>query len=391
MKDSVQHKGYMIFLNDESFIRWVLLPNDEDDKYWKEYIKVHPDLEDSFEIAVKILSKVVVKGDKLNQLEKDNLQKSINDFSSNVLKKKRYNLIRKYIAAASILLIIGFSLMYKYLLPQQSEDNLIIGIEQEAENIQLITGSSKNIYGNNLQLKVNENGEILVKNEVGDNITTLKNDKQELNQIIVPYGKQSSLILADGTKIWLGPGTSLSFPNKFNKKTREVYLNGEIYLDVVENHSKPFIVHTSDEIKIQVYGTIFNVDNHPNSEYNVVLVEGSIGLKKSGLEEMRMQPNERVIYKNNIFMKEKVDASKYITWKDNYFVFENTPLSEVLTRIERYYNVLFNIPKESRLTNITCTGKIHLSSDFKNVMKTISILSSLQFKQDGKNVYLELK
>ena len=66
----------------------------------------------------------------------------------------------------------------------------------------------------------------------------------------------------------------MEFPSKFDKRTREIYVDGEIYIDVTESKKQPFIVHTAT-FDVEVFGTSFNVSAYgDDEETSVVLVEG---------------------------------------------------------------------------------------------------------------------
>lgn len=69
--------------------------------------------------------------------------------------------------------------------------------------------------------------------------------KEEYNQIIVPKGKRSQIVLADNSKIWINSGSKVIYPRAFEGKYREIYVEGEVYLNVTHDTSKPFIVNTS--------------------------------------------------------------------------------------------------------------------------------------------------
>lgn len=78
----------------------------------------------------------------------------------------------------------------------------------------------------------------------------------KMNKLIVPFGKQSTFMLADRTKIYLNSETQVDFPSEFNGKTREIHVDGEIFIEVIKDFGKPFIVHT-DRMDIRVLGTSF--------------------------------------------------------------------------------------------------------------------------------------
>jgi ferric-dicitrate binding protein FerR (iron transport regulator) len=69
-------------------------------------------------------------------------------------------------------------------------------------------------------------------------------DKHQTNKLIVPFGKRSSLVLADGSKVYLNSGTEMDFPSSFSKNSREIWVEGEIFIDVTQQKGLPFIIHT---------------------------------------------------------------------------------------------------------------------------------------------------
>ena len=39
-------------------------------------------------------------------------------------------------------------------------------------------------------------------------------------------------------------------------------------------------------------------------------------------------------------LEKSVDVNHFVCWKDGYLSYEETPIAEVLSQIERYYNLL---------------------------------------------------
>ena len=77
-----------------------------------------------------------------------------------------------------------------------------------------------------------------------------KNVEISYNQLFVPLGKNSSITFADGTKVWVNAGTRLVYPTTFVKNQREIYVEGEVYLEVAPDKNRPFIVRTDNGNKI---------------------------------------------------------------------------------------------------------------------------------------------
>ena len=77
------------------------------------------------------------------------------------------------------------------------------------------------------------------------------------NTVEVPKGQRASLMLSDGTKIWLNSQSKLIYPTQFSDKERNVRLEGEAFFDVAHKEHLPFVVH-SPLLAIKVLGTKFN-------------------------------------------------------------------------------------------------------------------------------------
>ena len=67
----------------------------------------------------------------------------------------------------------------------------------------------------------------------------------EMQIMTVPAGQRASLVLADGTIVWLNSNSTLKYPaTGFHSKERKVILEGEGYFEVAHNEKHPFIVET---------------------------------------------------------------------------------------------------------------------------------------------------
>ena len=88
--------------------------------------------------------------------------------------------------------------------------------------------------------------------------------EEQYNMITVPRGGEFTLILSDGTQVWLNAETSLRYPVEFVGNERKVYLEGEAFFDVTHDKQKQFVVET-EKAKVQVYGTAFMFTLIPTS------------------------------------------------------------------------------------------------------------------------------
>lgn len=108
--------------------------------------------------------------------------------------------------------------------------------------------------------------------------TIPKKEAATFNQLVVPYGKQTTLTLADGTRVWINAGSRLVYPVVFEKQKREIYVEGEIYMEVAHDAERPFSVHTG-KMDVCVLGTKFYISSYGRDRtQEVVLLSGSVSV-----------------------------------------------------------------------------------------------------------------
>src|SRR5690606_40982760 len=80
------------------------------------------------------------------------------------------------------------------------------------------------------------------------------------------------IILADGSKVTLYPGSEIRYTSDFNIFTREIHLKGEAYFEVASDKNKPFLVY-ANSVVTKVLGTSFLVKAKENETDVEVLVD----------------------------------------------------------------------------------------------------------------------
>ena len=89
-------------------------------------------------------------------------------------------------------------------------------------------------------------------------------------------GQQKTLILPDGSTVWLNAASTLAYPVDMTDGARTVELSGEAFFDVAARPSHPFLVRAR-EMSIAVLGTRFNVRNYPEEiRSQAMVVSGAI-------------------------------------------------------------------------------------------------------------------
>lgn len=156
----------------------------------------------------------------------------------------------------------------------------------------------------------------------------------------IPYGDEAVVNLADGSKVYLHPGSKLHFPNKFVGDERVVTLEGEAYFEVSHDASRPFIVKTAYG-STKVLGTEFDVTAREGNTPSVTLVKGRVQVENSSHTTI-LNPGSKAIWTGEgEITTSQVDTESLTLWKEGYLFYDNMPLDEILHDISLYYKVNF--------------------------------------------------
>ena len=145
-----------------------------------------------------------------------------------------------------------------------------------------------------------------------------------------------SVLLADGTTVWLNRSSILYYPEKFNGKTRTVKLEGEAFFEVTKNPEKPFKVETNFST-ITVLGTTFNV-NTDSLKTAVTVSTGKVNVKSAFSESnINLLPADMALASKSGVVKSQITNLNYLSWKTGVFRFEDTPLNHVVRDLNSFY------------------------------------------------------
>ncbi len=372
-------------IHDPEFLEWVLRPTKESDQYWAQFISDHPSRKKEMDDAISLIKSLVPQE---KELTEESIFKLWNRIDNSVKSKK--NGIRHlhiWMAAASIILLFGISgLLYFQLKSDNTGINYqsIAKADLSSEEVKLIFAdkSEEVLRSKDLNIKYSTKGEIEVNsaNQPTEKIQEQPNDADQLNQLIVPRGKRTNLTLSDGTKLFLNSGSRAIFPVIFTKKEREIFIEGEAYLEVAHNENKPFFVVTN-KIRVRVLGTKFNVSAYPeDNAVSVVLVEGSVQAIVDSKKVM-MVPNQLLTYEKNSgeTTLNETDVLRYTSWKDGWMYCEKEKLETIATKLSRYYDVKIEFT-DKQLMEMTLTGKLDLKTECSDVIKAISSTAPILFE-----------
>lgn len=198
---------------------------------------------------------------------------------------------------------------------------------------------------------------------------------------IVPGGQKSTVILPDGTKVYLNSGSVLRYDNFFGKKYRTLDLVGEAYFEVARNEKLPFIINT-EEIEVKVLGTKFNMMAYPEDDFvETIVTEGEVSVREThGQSSLLLTANQKATFHKNtrLLLLNDVNPDIYISWKDNLLTFDNENFSSVIKKLERWYDVNIQVQgTDSIQDRFTMTIK---SESLREVLELISLTTEIDYK-----------
>ncbi len=266
-------------------------------------------------------------------------------------------------------------------------------LKLKEENTNKITKdlNISNDFNHNIVLTLGDGSTKVVEKEQEELSYVNKSPEEQLiyNEIKVPKGQIFRLVLSDSTVVWLNADTKLKYPKTFIRslKTRTILLEGEAYFEVAHNKEKPFIVNTNG-VNVKVLGTKFNVSSYTNDPYiNTTLVEGSVNVidTNNTNNSLIITPSFQVsfIKENMQLSSAKVKTSDYTSWMHKRIIFNTLPFEELVSKIERTYNVEI-INKNEQIKNELFTGQFDIEK-IETILKALSTSFYFEYEID-KNI-----
>lgn len=296
-------------LCEESFLRFCKGENSADIIFWQHWIKMHPEKQSVAESAQRLYDILSAgQGNRLEQLTalKDAIARR-EQFAALISshKPKKVFHIRRYAAAAAAvtLLITGAYAWMKY---SQKETWTVTRFEY----------------------------------------ATAQNGHQ-------------TIMLPDSSVVMLNGNSRITI----SKDYREVTLTGEAFFDIKHDAAHPFVVHTND-YKVRVLGTSFNVRAYPGTKTETDLITGKVEIVPVASERVTLQPNQKFILEHNLAVPGKavkpdikrtvaslhVDSlTRHVTetaWARTKIEINNETLEQIAVKLQAWYGINISFASE---------------------------------------------
>ena len=202
------------------------------------------------------------------------------------------------------------------------------------------------------------------------------------NTLSNPRGsKVIDMTMADGSRVWLNSGSSVTYPVAFVGEERKISITGEAYFEVMQDKKHPFKVDINGKGEVEVLGTHFNINAYDDeSDIKVTLLEGSVKVNNSIIE-----PGQQAQVSDKVKIIDQVDLDEVMAWKNDMFDFNSADIKTIMRQIGRWYDL--EIIYQDNISKETFSGMVGRSN---KVSKVLMILekAGIKFRIEGKKLII---
>lgn len=302
----------------------------------------------------------------------------------------------KYAAVVMILMVP----VYWILKPEAAKEEVSVAeyVDIPMKNTAGVTlfladGKAVDVSGTGEKVIHEKEGDVQIRQEAGKGLVYEPSDEQVaeeemMNEVVVPGGERMSIVLSDGTKVWLNSESAIRYPARFGNEKRVVTVKGNVYFEVEKDANRPFIVVMKDMVT-EVLGTSFEVNTYGDHDrVFMTLVEGSVRVSAGG-SSVIARPDERITFDlmSKKMGSEVVDASREVVWKDGLLVMKNEPFSDVMRKLERWFGVSIE-DQSTRGKDLLFSG-VFERGNVVIALETVCANLNMNYMIDGKQVVLK--
>lgn len=208
------------------------------------------------------------------------------------------------------------------------------------------------------------------------------------NTLNNPRGSQVvTIALADGSRVWLNAGSSLTYPVVFNGKKRSVQLKGEGYFEVAKNAGQQFVV-TARGVQTEVLGTHFNINAYEEeADTKITLLEGAVQVQLPGAAQKGphiLKPGEQAsVTAAGKLTTTRPELEQVTAWKQGDFYFSGADIETVMRQAARWYDL--EVEYRGKVTG-TLSGDVSRSVNASELFHMLELTGRVGFEIQGRKV-----
>jgi transmembrane sensor len=158
-----------------------------------------------------------------------------------------------------------------------------------------------------------------------------------------PVGRSDTLVLRDGSRVVLGPGSELKLAAGYGEDSRDVELRGDALFEVRHDERRPFQVRAGSAT-ISDVGTTFAVRSDAGTEVRVVVTSGAVlvrgadapadrGVILKGGDRGALDIDGRTVTERG------VASDDDLAWTRGRLIFTDASLAQVRADLRRWYGI----------------------------------------------------
>lgn len=397
-------------LADERFLNYCFRRSEEDVRYWEERLRSHPQERATIEQAkmlALLLAEEAQKAETASQYEA--LLARRRPVARPLGFWLRVRQARQVVMGGVVaLLVTGAGLgaylysVYQPAAPAMAQQQPDIAPGGNSAVLTLANGQRIDLGQVALGTLAQQKGSKITKTATGQLVYQLTAATSavcgvgQLNTVETPAKGQFSIVLPDGTRVWLNAQSALRYPTVFSGSQRQVTLKGEAYFEVAHQlaagtkRRQPFVVETDfapadpRHQRIEVLGTHFDVASYANEpQASTTLLEGSVRVNALATSRM-LRPGQQFSAGPQGVRVGEADTEAVVAWKNGDFVFRED-LQTAMRKVARWYDVEVVYDSDAP-TQLQLGGWISRQKNLSQVLHLLESTGKVHFKLEGRRV-----
>lgn len=302
---------------------------------------------------------------------------------------------RKIAVAASVILLLGIGSYFLFFNKTGKQDSMVnaeLAKDVEAPKttkavITLADGSVVALDSVTSGTLATQGNVRVTKTTDGKIIYSGNANEVVYNTLTNPRGsKVIDMTLADGSRVWLNSGSSVTYPVAFVSNERKVSITGEAYFEIAHDASRPFKVNKG-ETDITVLGTHFNVNAYDDEQnIKVTLLEGSVKVSKGSINDI-LKPGQQAQINNDVKVVDDVDLEQVMAWKNGRFIFNGSDIESVMRQVARWYDM--EVEYKGDLTKEEFVGVISQNVNISQILEMLEKTRAVSFEIIGRKIIVK--
>ena len=215
-------------------------------------------------------------------------------------------------------------------------------------------------------------------------------------EITVPVAQTRSITLPDGSSLALNAGSRVTWPDRFQGESREIFLDGEVMADIAHDENSPFVIHCG-EVDVRVHGTSFDLKAYRNATMmEVMLKAGSVSMdipSGDGRREVKLTPGDIAQFDRSEgeVTLSRVSVDGYKNFADNgALTFINIPLRDIVSDLERVYGARLIVADPS-IASQRFLAFFTNGESLDEILRLLSLNGNLRLVRRSDTIYIYKK